>query len=161
MRLLISFLIVLFSISSCKKLKSTNEIKEKLSLIENWSLVEYHEQTIDTSNFHILDSPAIYSKLKRKLSDSCLSPQVYFYPIQMKNIVDKKLNRYLMIRSSLIPPAPRRYINNEYFILIWNMEKGFLDVECCDCENLEKQLKTKLNMRPTFADSLIQVIQNK
>ena len=162
---LILFTAIIFL--SCSHNKKENLKKEYihhttkniLESIDNWSLIEYKEGIIDTSEVDILTSPAVFAKLKNKSQENCLNPVLEFYPIKLKEYVSKKLNMHLLLRSTLFPAPPRRYTTNKYYILIWNFEDYFTE-KCCHCKSLEKKLKYKLKMKPTFTDSLRNKIIN-
>ena len=118
-------LIILLTLPSCFNSKKGNLkkeylypiIKKNIESISNWSLIEYKEGVIDTNEVNILTTPLILAKLKNKLQKDCLQPSLEFYPIELKEYVNKKLDYYLVLRSTLFPAPPRRYTSNEYYIL--------------------------------------------
>jgi len=155
--------IVLSTIFSCSNNKWENgrknlrftDIKNKLSSLVNWNLTNYKEGIIDTNEVNILTPPMIIAELENKSSKEYLVPRLEFYPLELKKVVNKKLDKYLMLRSTFFPPPPRRYKNDKYFILIWDFE-DYNDEKCYDCNDLELQLKEKLNIKSTIEDSILQ-----
>jgi len=163
MKIQILIIILSFITFSCSNNKQENgrvnsshiEIKNKLSSLVNWKLINYKESIIDTNEVNILIPPMIVAELENKFSKKYLTPRLEFYPIGLKEVVSKKLDKYLTQRATFFPPAPRRYKNDKYFILIWDFE-DYKDKKCYGCNYLELQLKEKLNMQFTIEDSIMQ-----
>ena len=131
------------------------DIKTQLLKLKNWTISEFQTGTTDTTNNKTIPDSEIHIVLKNKSDSSinCLHPILEFYPIELKNTVEKRIVNYLILRSALYPPPPQKFSNTTYYVVIWNL-KDYDIHKCCDCENLKMQLKTLLQLSPIkFASS--------
>ena len=150
---IILYCLLFVIVISCEKknnldLKVKNdfsEIKKELESIEKWDLINYKVGYIDTTEVNLLTPPLIFAKFRRQFNDTCLTPSLQFYPIELKDYVSEKLFYYLKIRSTFFPPHPKLFQTKNYFIVAWELE-NYNNLICCDCENLENELKNKLKM---------------
>lgn len=97
----------------------TESVKDQLESIDNWELIEYEIHEFDTNGvLNSIPEPKLFARMRYSNDSICLTPQFYFYPIELKDYVIDKLNRYLILRSTLTPPIPI-YYTLEYLIIAW------------------------------------------
>lgn|GEM_PF-4747557 len=79
------------------------------------------------------------------MDSACMKPRIDLYPIAIKDYIEEKLGKSMMLRSSLYPPAPKTYTTDKYFVLGWNLA-AYDDHECCECKELEDSLIKELQL---------------
>ena len=138
--------VLLFSLTSCEERKPQLDSKFSNIYIEGWSsnLERGITDTLYLDSF-MPNAEYLLTFVKRS-GLPCLSPRFEFYPIDLRNYVDKKLYKYLMLRSNLFPPAPKIFKTKEHYVVAWNLEE-YKELKCCECLELESNVKEQLGMK--------------
>jgi hypothetical protein len=143
-----SLIVVISLLVSCKQ--ETGSMKYQLESIENWELINFETHEIDTNGvLNWIPQPSVTARFRHSGDSNCLTPQFDFYPIELKDYVRGKLKTYLFSRSTLYPPSPITYENQEYFITGWNFT-SYDTFTCCSCNELEAELIGRLKLRKTL-----------
>jgi len=131
-------------ISCLENKKQTNSGIDNLK-IEGWEIQEKRGKT-DTLNVqNWIPEPELSLTFINQSDSTCLTPSLEFYPIDLENYIDKKLMNYLILRATLFPPTPTTYKTEKYFVIGWNFE-DYNTLKCCECSELEKELRRRLQL---------------
>ena len=129
----------------CVHPKKYNEVKPSLVAIDGWHVV-VEKGVTDTVNVkNWMPQAELGLRLTYQGDSACLQPHLAFYPIELEAFIEQKLMNYLVLRSTLFPPAPYTYRTDEHFVIGWNLT-DYIDSTCCDCKRLEAELIRQLGL---------------
>lgn len=128
----LSGLLLLLSLFSYKE-KPTTVVETEV--FEGWE-VSIKESRTDTANLRdwLLDAEKTIV-FKYKSDSICSTPNLAFYPIELKEFVNKKLKTYLLLRAFYYPLPLVSFKTKQHFVIGWNFESK--DYKCCECEELK------------------------
>ena len=154
----ILIILSLYNVISCWGQNAFDSLQQDTQNFKNWA-IEIEELSIDTSVAKaILPNPKVKLTFHHQTRSSCPAVTLDFYPIELKDAIEKRLNTYLYYRSSLTPPPPKEFTSTDYYILAWNLNANRKE-KICECETLETKLVDHFELRKHPGEKKIRQIK--